>query len=350
MRFFKTVALIAIAMLLHACNGKMTVNRSGLSIQVANEQQLYPLGSTLDIELKNPKQLALNDVQFFYDEEHVASQDPKVTLTLKDKKVGIHQVKAQVVVEDDTLHVVKNITVVSDKTPKVFTYKVLNEYPHDIDAYTQGLEFREGVLYEGTGSYGKSSLRKVDYKTGVVEKNIPLSKNLFGEGITIMNDNIYQLTWKAKTGFIYDLNTLERKNSFTYGKSKEGWGLCNDGKLIYKSDGTENIWTLHPETLVEQGHIQCYTNKKKIKSVNELEWVDGKIYANIYQQNGVAIIDPANGVVEGVIDFSPLKKEVQQHEALDVLNGIAYNKDTGTLFVTGKNWNKLFEVEIMEKQ
>ncbi len=346
-RFSGSILLIA---LLSACNGRMTVQRSGLFIEVSEKKQLYTLDESIDVQLKNPKGLVLTKVNLFFEKQPIiASQDNSVTISLADKKVGRQNLIAAVVVGEDTLRVTKRITLVGPNTPKLYTYKVLNEYPHDRDAYTQGLEFHHGTLYESTGQYGESSLRKLNYLEGTVETNVPLSKNIFGEGLTILNNKLYQLTWKANTGFIYNLETLEREGSFAYGNSRQGWGLCNDGQKLYKSDGTEKIWTLDPETLVEEDFIQVYTNKKKIPSLNELEWVDGKIYANIYQQNGVAIINPASGVVEGVIDFSPLKKEVAQHDELDVLNGIAFNKDTGTLFVTGKNWDKLFEVEVMEK-
>ncbi|MBT8273141.1 MAG: glutaminyl-peptide cyclotransferase, partial [Bacteroidia bacterium] len=142
--------------------------------------------------------------------------------------------------------------------------------------------------------------------------------------------------------------TFERKSSFKYGQSKEGWGLCNDKEVLYKSDGTEKIWILDPETLAEKDHIQAFTNKGKIVGLNELEWIEGKIYANRYQKNGVAIINPESGAIEGVIDFSSLREKVKQHPKLDVLNGIAYNPETKTIFVTGKNWDKLFEVEIVD--
>ena len=128
-----------------------------------------------------------------------------------------------------------------------------------------------------------------------------------------------------------------------------GWGICNNGKMLYKSDGTEKIWYLNPETLIEDSHIQVYTNKGKIGKLNELEWINGKIYANIYQKNGVVIINPENGATEAVIDFSPLRERVTKHQGLDVLNGIAYNPETQTIFVTGKRWDKLFEVKIIEK-
>ena len=231
----------------------------------------------------------------------------------------------------------------------MYSYKIINEYPHDIRSYTQGLEFHNGELYESTGQYRESKLRKVNYKTAEVLNNINLEAQYFGEGLTILNDKIYQLTWQEQIGFIYDVNTFKKTSSFKYGQSKEGWGLCNNGFQIYKSDGTEHIWLLDTNTLAEKEKLQVYTNKGKVGSLNELEWINGKIYANIYQRNGVVIINPDNGAVEGVIDFSPLRKLVKQHQGLDVLNGIAYNPDTNTIFVTGKRWDKLFEVEVIKK-
>jgi glutamine cyclotransferase len=192
-------------------------------------------------------------------------------------------------------------------------------------------------------------LRKVNFETGDVLKNIDLDDNFFGEGLTILNDKLYQLTWRAKRGFIYDVKTFEKLKTFNYGKSKEGWGICNDGETLYKSDGTEKIWLLNPENLIEKGHIEVYTEKGKIPSLNELEWVDGKIFANIYQKNGVVIINPKTGGVEGVINFTPLRKLVTQHNELDVLNGIAYHPERKTIFITGKNWDKLFEVKIKKQ-
>ena len=239
--------------------------------------------------------------------------------------------------------------VLNNKQPEIYSYEIINTYPHDITSYTQGLEFYKGELFESTGQYNESKLRKVDYKTGDVLKNIDLKNGYFGEGLTVLDDKIYQLTWQADTGFIYDVNTFEKLNIFRYNNSKEGWGICNDGKSLYKSDGTEKIWILNTTTVSEDDKIEVYTNKAKIKSLNELEWINGKIYANIYQQNGVVIVNPKNGAVEGVIDFSPLKDLVKQHSGLDVLNGIAYNPETETIFVTGKRWDKLFEVKIVKK-
>ena len=234
-------------------------------------------------------------------------------------------------------------------TPTVYSYEIINVYPHDINAYTQGLEFYNGFLYESIGRYGKSQLRRVDYESGEVLSTKNINKKYFAEGITILDDLIYLLSWREKIGFIYDVNNFNIIDSFSYDKSKEGWGLCNDGKNIYKSDGTDKIWILDPKSMKELDYIQPHTNKRKLANINELEWINDRIYGNIYMAEGIAIINPKNGVVEGVIDLSSLKEEVTNHKDLDVLNGIAYNKASNSIFVTGKMWDKLFEIKITPK-
>jgi len=164
-----------------------------------------------------------------------------------------------------------------------------------------------------------------------------------------MNDKIYQLTWQSGSGFIYDLKDFKKIDSFKYNQSKEGWGLCNDGNKIFKSDGTEKIWFLNPVTMAEEGHFETVTNTSIFNKANELEYVDGKIYANVYQKESMMIIDAKSGAIEGVINFGGLKEKVTQHQYLDVLNGVAYHPERKTFFVTGKNWDKLFEVNILKK-
>jgi glutamine cyclotransferase len=232
--------------------------------------------------------------------------------------------------------------------PKVYEYKLINSYPHDPKAFTQGLEFHLDTLYEGTGLNGHSGLRKTDYKNGRIIKKIDLDKKYFGEGITILHNKVYQLTWQNKIGFVYDLNFNKIKD-FKYGQSKEGWGLCNDGKALYKSDGTEKIWLLDPDTLEEKSFINVYTDKHKIKKINELEWVNGLIFTNIWTKNAIAIINPATGEVTGIINLSKLISKLDPTIKHDVLNGIAYHPETGHLFVTGKFWDKVFELEIPEE-
>ena len=263
-------------------------------------------------------------------------------MDLSTMPLGEKLIKAKVFYDDTFEVVLKKVIVVNAVAPKLYTYEIVNTYPHDITSYTQGLEFYNGELYESTGQYGESKLRKLDYKKGTVLKNINLSSAYFGEGLSVLNDKIYQLTWKEGRGLVYDVNSLEQIETFNYGQSKEGWGLCNDGQKLYKSDGSEFLWFLNPITLAEEGSLQAYTNKGKLTNLNELEWVNGKIYANRYQKNGVAIINPHNGAIEAVIDFKALRTKVTKHQGLDVLNGMAYNPQTKTLFVTGKRWDKLF--------
>ncbi len=222
---------------------------------------------------------------------------------------------------------------------------MVNTYPHEVKAFTEGFEFFRDTLIESTGQHGNSYIAKIDYKTGKTIKKVDLAQQYFGEGITVINNKIYQLTWQNNEGFIYDANTLKKIKSFQYNKKVEGWGMTNDGKHIYHSDGTEKIWKMDPETQKLVDFVNVYTNDSKIKSVNELEWVDGKIYGNIWQKDAIAIIDPQSGAVEAVLDLSALRAKVTNPEA-EVLNGIAYNKKTKTIFVTGKNWNKTFEIRV----
>jgi len=265
-------------------------------------------------------------------------------------KLGQHRLKFTFKNDDkDIATQVASFELFSDVKPTTYSYKIIKVYPHDIDAFTQGLEFYKDTLYEGTGLNGESSLRKTDYKTGKVLKKIDLDKRYFGEGISVLNDKIYQLTWQNGIGFVYNVSDFSKIKDFPYKRSKEGWGLCNDGKKLYKSDGTEKIWILNPETLEEENYISIYTDKHKIKNINELEWVDGLIYTNVWQKNALAVINPELGNVVAIINLSDLHKQVTQHPKLDVLNGIAYDKKSGHLFVTGKKWDKMFEIEIIKK-
>jgi len=260
--------------------------------------------------------------------------------------------KANFTVDQNEYTLEKEFVIYSSITPKIYTYKIINEFSHDMNSYTQGLEFDDNnFLYEGTGQYGFSMLKKVNFQSGEVLDKLFLDKSYFGEGITILNDKIFQLTWKSKIGFIYDLKNFKLIESFSYKNSIEGWGLCNDGEHLYKSDGSEKIWKLDKNSLEEIDFVNVVTNNKVINKINELEWFNNKIYANTYQFNKEVglIIDPLSGHVDGVIDFSGLKEKVKDHPKLDVLNGIAYNKKRQTFFVTGKNWNKLFEIKIIEK-
>jgi len=342
MHISKYFILLALSLILSNCGDTNTSKNSSLSINTSEKSLM--LGDTLKLSINNPKHLDITDVKYQIDQKPIEDISILDAITL-----GKKEITATVTLGDETVNLSKSVQIFNNIIPSIYKYEVLNTYPHDITSYTQGLEFFNGELYESTGQRGESKLRKVNFETGEVLKNVNLKAQYFGEGLTILNNKIYQLTWQAQLGFIYDVHTFEELDTFEYGTSKEGWGICNDGTTLYKSDGTEKIYFLNPENLNEKGHIEVYTEKGKIPNLNEMEWIDGKIFANIYQRNGVVIIDPKTGGVEGVINFKPLKQQVTQHPDLDVLNGIAYHPERKTIFVTGKNWDKIFEVKIMKQ-
>ena len=342
MHISKYFILLALSLILSNCGETNASKISSLSIHTSVKSLM--LGDTLKLSINNPKNLEITKVSYQINGKTIEDQS-----VLNDITLGKKEITATVNLGDKTETLSKSVQIFNNIIPSYYKYEVLNTYPHDITSYTQGLEFYNGELYESTGQRGESKLRKVNFETGEVLKNMNLEDEYFGEGLTILNDKIYQLTWQAKLGFVYDVNTFDKLSTFKYGTSKEGWGICNDGKTLYKSDGSEKIYFLNPENLSEKGHIEVYTEKGKIPNLNEMEWIDGKIFANIYQRNGVVIINPKTGGVEGVIDFKPLRKLVTQHSELDVLNGIAYHPERKTIFVTGKNWDKVFEVKIMKQ-
>lgn len=351
MHFYKIFVVIVLVTLLSSCGDGNKTDDQLFSIEIEGPKKGHNVSEPLSVGVKSKKGKVIDSVIYSIDGLRlIASEGNKnISLDVAEQKLGKRNLSAMVYSEGTSYNVTNSFVLLASEKAKLYTYKILETYPHDMTAYTQGLEFNNDTLYEGTGKYKQSSLRKTLYTTGEVLNNIPIGDSYFGEGITILNNKIYQLTWQEKTGFIYNLKTMERTGTFVYGKSAEGWGLCNDGSSIYKSDGTERIWKLNANTLAEEGYIEIYTNSSKIPKVNELEWVNGKIYANIYQKDAIAIVNPANGAVEGVIDLSTLKKEVTQHDELDVLNGIAYNGEDNILYVTGKNWDKLFKIEIIER-
>ncbi len=276
------------------------------------------------------------------------------TFDLTNKRLGKHVISAIVFYNKNKNKKVMNVvTKLAGKQPDYYTYEIINTYPHDSKAFTQGLEFHNGDLYESTGQYGESSIRKVALETGKVLQIEPLDKKYFGEGITIFNDKIHQLTWQSNIGFIYDLKTFKKEGSFPYGKSKEGWGLTHDNTYLIKSDGSKKLWFLDPNTHKELKFVEAYTNKistsKKISMLNELEYIKGKVYANVWQKNFILIINPKDGTIEGVVDLNGLQKQAGQQGLNNVLNGIAYDEEKDKLYVTGKRWNKLFEIKLKKK-
>ncbi|KAA3663802.1 MAG: glutaminyl-peptide cyclotransferase [Chloroflexi bacterium] len=224
------------------------------------------------------------------------------------------------------------------------TYTLINTFPHDSTAYTQGLQFVDGVFVEGTGIKGQSSLRYVELETGAVQKQITLGPDYFGEGVTVFEDRIYQITWQSQTAFVYDRESLTLEETFTY--PTQGWGLTHNGRCLIMSDGSNTLYFRDPETFAELGRLSVFDNMGPVFQINELEYINGEIFANIWRQNRIARISPDTGQVIGWLALDDLVAQVNPTHPEDVLNGIAYDEENGRLFVTGKRWPTLFEIEI----
>jgi len=226
-----------------------------------------------------------------------------------------------------------------------YTYSVVNTYPHDTNAFTEGLFYSDGYLYESTGLNGASSLRLVDLATGTVLKQIQLPYQYFGEGITLVNNTIIQLTWQSHIGFIYDKNSFALLGNFTY--PTEGWGLTYNGTQLIMSDGTDNLYFLNPITFQRTGQVQVHDGNTSVVNINELEYINGSVYANIWLTNKIAIINPETGQVKAWIDLTGLPAPPPTGD--NVLNGIAYDQTSNRLFVTGKDWANLYQIRLTPK-
>ena len=237
---------------------------------------------------------------------------------------------------------------IKPQPPVRYQYKIVKSFPHDRNAFTQGLEYRDGVLYEGTGLPGRSSLRRVRLESGEVLQKVEVPGQYFGEGITVLKDRILQLTWKAEEGFIYDRKTLKLTGKFTY--KGEGWGLTSDGKHIFMSDGSAEIRVWDPVTLKELRRITVRNGGTPVAELNELEYIDGEIWANVWQTDVILRVDPADGHVNGIVDMRGILSATDASGGqVDVLNGIAWDAAGKRLFVTGKLWPKIYQIEVSRK-
>jgi glutaminyl-peptide cyclotransferase len=231
--------------------------------------------------------------------------------------------------------------------PQEYTFGIVRAFPHDTSAFTQGLAYHDGFLYEGTGLNGRSSLRKVRLETGEIVQHADLGPDFFGEGITIIQNKVVQLTWKSEVGFVYDLKDFHLLRRFSY--SGEGWGLATNGREIYMSDGSSEVRVLDGQTLQERRRIKVHDGPTAVDQLNELEFVEGEIFANVWQSDRIARISPQTGEVVGWIDLNGLLSPIYRLESGAVLNGIAYDPIHKRLFVTGKLWPNVFEIRISPK-
>jgi len=323
---------------------------------------LVSCGNAYKLKLTSPKTIKVNQklivsvsdqnnnpidsVRYYLDGKRLSSG---ANIDISDEKLGKHAISATVFYGDKQKKLTNTIHFYGINPPEIYNYEVINEFPHDKNAFTQGLEYHNGFLYESTGQRGESSLRKVELKTGKVLQKIEIDKQYFGEGMTIFNNKIYMLTWQGKKGFVFNLETFEKEKEFKYNESKEGWGLSHNENKLLKTDGSERVWFLNPETFTEDSFIEAYTDKRKVGSLNEIEYINGKIYANKWQQNSILIINPKTGAIEGIANLKGLQTKAGQKGDDNVLNGIAYDAKNDRLFVTGKDWDKVFEIKLFKK-
>ena len=349
MKKYNFLSIILLGLLITSCGSSQKDKLSYFSFNTSSFKEQYQPNESILLEILNNEKKEVDSIIYYVNDVKIATKKglEKVSYDFKNKKLGYQNLKALVYYEGENVETSARVELMSNVEPKLLSYKIVNVFPHDTLSFTEGLEFFRDTLYESTGQYNKSKLLKIDYKTGKSFKSLDLDGKYFGEGITIINNQIIQLTYKELTGFVYNVNTWKVEKTFTFDKQVEGWGLTNDGKFLYQSDGTEKIWKLDPKTLKMIDYINVYTNSSKIKSVNELEWINGKIYSNIWTKDAIAVVNPENGSVEAILNLSDLRKQVKNTEA-EVLNGIAYNTKTKTLFVTGKNWDKMFEIKVSE--
>ncbi len=336
----KINSLIAILVVLLAtsCGNKYKL--------VLHSPKTIQVNTPLKISVKEKNGNPIDSIQYFINGKIIINNE---SVDINEYKLGKQAISATVFYQGEQRTLNNTIYFLAANAPVVYNFEIINEFPHDTNAFTQGFEYYNGFFYESTGNYGKSTLRKVEIKTGKVLQKIDIDKQYFAEGMTIFNNKIYQLTWKKNKGFVYDLETFELEKTFNYNQSKEGWGLTHNNEKLIKTDGTERMWFLNPESLKEERFIETYTNSRKAENLNELEFVNGKIYANLWQKNSILIVNPINGAIEGIVNLKGLQSKAKQEGDNNVLNGIAYDEENDRLFVTGKKWNKVFEIKLVKK-
>lgn len=352
-----TFLALVIFFIFPACNdGKEKSNESGdgspriprkTSILSPSPDKLFSIGDVIDFKIDSKK--PIDSILFDDGFGEIIYDTTSWTWNSSNASTGKKRFKLTIFFEGKSEAHFPRVRLLSDIKPEPMTYEVVKKFPHDPEAYTQGLFFKGDVLYESTGRTGRSTIRIVDLNTGSKIKQVNIGSEFFGEGSTYWQDKIMMLTYRSNVGFVFD-SDLNQTGKFNY--NHEGWGATTLGDTLLVSDGTEVLHLLDPHDFSELGTLEVYDDKKPVKSLNELEIIDGLIYANIYTEDNVAVIDPKTGKVLQMIDFSGLLTDKEKQgldEVNDVLNGIAYHKASKKIYVTGKNWPALFQVEIIQK-
>ena len=353
-RLFSTFIVLSVFISSFSCSNKANRSRKpAVRINAESVHKKIVYGDDINISIAvKVKDGELKETNIFVDSVLVATnKNTEFNYTLKGfKSIGKHTIKAQAVKADGVEGVYfKTFEVLSDVIPEKYGYEVVQTYPHNETSFTEGLEIHDGFIYESTGENGKSFLYKNNLKTGKTVKSVKLADKYFGEGITIFNNKIYQLTYKTKVGFIYNLENMALIDSFHF-ESTEGWGMTHDEKYLIMDDGTNILTYLDPTTLKTVKKLQVYDDKDQVLYLNELEYYDGYIYANLWTTNLIVKIDSQTGKVLSKIDLDGILGMPNPDKQVDVLNGIAIDPVTKKMYVTGKLFPKLFEIKLVKKE
>lgn len=319
--------------------------RKQTSVASPTQNQNFVRGTNIPMEVKSSEEFEIDSIQLTVGDETTTYYEPTFEVTIPTRQVGTWRLLTKVFSGKSSETHYRNIIVLPESAPELYTYTVENTYPHNTEDYTQGLLIKDGTLYESTGQRGKSTFKKKNLTTGATEKVINLGSELFGEGLAYINNEFYQLTWTSGQGFVYN-DQMEQIRTFNY--QVQGWGLTTLNNELVLTDETEKLYFVEPASFTVQRKIEVYDNTGKVDSLNELEVIDGLIYANVYLKDFIVVIDPETGEVLRKIDCSGLLTE-EERKNTDVLNGIALDPASGRIFITGKWWPKLFEVTFQPK-
>ena len=350
--------LILTSAVLYGCSKKLAETSPSISPEAGTT---YKQGQEVAVKVSYPADQKPDSIIYLLDSARFASKKDSSAVSLKTDTfpLGPRMITARLYQGGKSQEISTNIVLLAPKAPQEYTFKIEKVFPHDTSCYTEGLLYHDGFLYESGGGYldppdgmvndGQSSLRKVDLATGKPVKKVLVDPKVFAEGISIVGNKIIQLTWTQKIGYVYDKDSFKLLNTFNNNVGAEGWGLTFDGKKLYMDDKTNRIWFLDKDNYRQIGFVDVYDDKGPINEVNELEYIDGKIYANIWQTNDVIVIDPKTGAVLQRVDLKDLYPQHKRNMNADVLNGIAWDSQGKRLFLTGKKWDKLFQVKFVKK-
>jgi glutamine cyclotransferase len=349
---------LAIALTMFGCHCN-TQQDTGITI-IPDAGTTYKTGDNVAVKLSYAG-IKPDSIVYLIDSVRVGSKKDSSAFLVKTDSMlfGPRLITAKVYQSGKSQELSTNIVLLPAKAPEEYTFKIERVFPHDTSCFTEGLLYQNGFLYESGGGYlippkgdevlAQSSLRKVDLATGKAVQKIMVDPKVFAEGISIIGDKIVQLTYKEKIGYVYDKNSFKLLKTFTDNIGIEGWGMCFDGKKLYKDDKTNRLFFLDKDDYHQIGYVDVYDDKGAVNEINELEYIDGKIYANIWRTDTIVVINPKTGAVLQRIDMAGLYPASKRNPNADVLNGIAYDADQKRIFVTGKKWDKLFQVKFVKK-